>query len=371
MHLLSLMIPLSSARAAAAGSRTLASAAVPSRLRPWFAHGSSLGRDRAALAPADADEALRSGKFIPVTSRLESFTTRAEDGDSLRAVELSYADLPKNHLEAAHWAWIGRKGEDGDHVFAVEVPSAVVESACAGEPLERAPLRDVADRMTCPDEAALLSSARGLIHFHASNGFCQRCGQPTEPYKLGAARRCTDGDTCRSRTYPRIDPAAIMLVTSPVSVDGGAHALLGRKRGWPAGRWSTLAGFAEVGETLEEAVCREVYEEAGVAVLHESVRFVASQPWLFPQSLMIGFSAEAAPAEGADVDPATGLPRIAVDDEMEDCGWFAREYVRERLDRGAISLVARTEGTPAEEFHIPGKVSMAHLLISEWARADA
>uniref|UniRef100_A0A7S2EJS9 NAD(+) diphosphatase n=1 Tax=Trieres chinensis TaxID=1514140 RepID=A0A7S2EJS9_TRICV len=151
-----------------------------------------------------------------------------------------------------------------------------------------------------------------------------------------------------------------MLVTSPC----GRYALLGRKANWPRGRYSTLAGFAEVGETLEECCVREVREESGVAVDPGTVRFVASQPWPFPRSLMVGFRATAAAA--AEV-PAAALPEVRInEDEMEDVRWFRRDFVARRLGGGSTALTFEPSDEEAE-FHIPGKASLARILITEWA----
>jgi NADH pyrophosphatase NudC (nudix superfamily) len=121
-----------------------------------------------------------------------------------------------------------------------------------------------------------------IIEFHRSHKFCSRCGHGTVSAKAGGCRQCMNDNCSRrgsTRVYPRIDTATIMLITSSC----GEYALLGRKRAWPSGRYSTLAGFTEVGETLEHCVVREVREESGIRVDLNSVAFVASQPWPFPR----------------------------------------------------------------------------------------
>jgi NAD+ diphosphatase len=338
-------------------------------IRPWFTHGTSLSRDRSLLRPLA--DCLKRGRFVPVTERIESFTVASGNG-SRALVELTHEQLPDGHLESPRtdWAWIGRR-QNGEDVFAVSLGEPAVRAVVADEPalggtLSCAPLRNVADTLVCMDEAAILSSARGYLHFHSVNRFCAKCGKPTAPTKAGGARVCTNS-ACGHKVYPRVDPAAIVLVTSPASVDGRAQALLGRKKIWPQGRFSTLSGFAELGESIEEALCREVEEESGVRVKPGSLQFACSQPWLFPQSLMVGFVAEAEP----DALRPSELPGVAVDDqELEACGWFSREYVAERLGGGAVSLVAETQGTAAAEFHIPGPVSLANVLISHWAAGE-
>ncbi len=157
-----------------------------------------------------------------------------------------------------------------------------------------------------PEEAGLLAYARALSVWRARHRHCGVCGAPTLPASAGHVMRCTDSQ-CGEEFFPRIDPAIIVLVTA------GDHALLGRQRSWPPGRYSTLAGFVEPGESLEDAVAREVHEETGVRIRH--ARYFASQPWPFPSSLMLGFhaSAERVP------------PRL--DHELEDARWFAASEI--------------------------------------------
>ena len=151
------------------------------------------------------------------------------------------------------------------------------------------------------DEAHLLAYARALIVWRSRQRHCGVCGAGTHPRNAGHVLVCTNKD-CGSEFFPRIDPAVIVLVTD------GSRALLGRQASWPAGRYSALAGFVEPGESLEEAVVREVEEESGVQA--RNVRYFASQPWPFPASLMVGFHAEATAGE------------IKLDGELEDARWF-------------------------------------------------
>jgi len=157
------------------------------------------------------------------------------------------------------------------------------------------------------DEAGLLSYARALSIWRKRSGFCGYCGSKTRRMEGGHILVCT-GETCESEQYPRVDPAIIVLVTD------GNRALLGRQASWPKERYSCLAGFVEAGESLEDAVAREVYEEAGVTV--RDVEYHSSQPWPFPSSLMLGFSAFAS---------STRITRI--DQELEDVQWFSREEI--------------------------------------------
>lgn len=160
--------------------------------------------------------------------------------------------------------------------------------------------------MLPPDSASLLAYARALTHWRARHGFCGVCGSRNVPTRAGHVMRCTRAE-CGTETFPRLDPAIIVLVTDP----SGERALLGRQATWPAGRYSTIAGFVEPGESLEDAVMREVAEETGVDVA--GVRYESSQPWPFPSSLMLGFRAVAR-SESISLR----------DGELEDARWFTR-----------------------------------------------
>ena len=218
------------------------------------------------------------------------------------------------------------------------------------------PLREFGDMLECTDDAAILASSYGLAQFHTMHPFCNLCGSKTKMIRVGAARSCTN---CQTRIYPRINVATIFLITH------GDYALLGRKAFWPKGRYSTLAGFLDVGETLEQCIVRETLEESGVHVDISSVTFDSSQPWPFPNSFMIGFRAEALHNKN---DP-TLLPSIQVDEcEMEDVKWFHKDYVAARLQGGSTALEEYQSLSEAEqEFHIPGKASLARILITKWA----
>lgn len=218
-------------------------------------------------------------------------------------------------------------------------------------------LREFGDSLQASHDAGILATANGLVEFHKSHGYCSYCGGRTKSTKAGASRTCTN-EGCRKSVYPRIDSAAIMLVTSPCE----NYALLGRKRSWPMGRYSTLAGFCEVGETLEECCQRETFEESGVVIEPKSIRFAASQPWPFPRSLMVGFRAKAmASSAGAT------LPEIVVDtNEMEDIRWFAKDFVKESLKLNGSTALTFQPDEDESKFHVPGKASLARFLIKEW-----
>jgi NAD+ diphosphatase len=190
----------------------------------------------------------------------------------------------------------------------VELPAELAPE----QPGERfAELRPLASELPA-NEAGLAAYARALNLWRHGHRFCGRCGTATTASRAGHARHCP---ACDQYSFPRLDPAVIVLVHD------GERALLGRQATWPPGRFSTIAGFVEPGETLEDAVCREVYEETGVAV--REVAYHSSQPWPFPASLMLGFTARA-------------LPSIPVlhDGELEEAGWFSRAQLRS----GAVLL---------------------------------
>ena len=157
------------------------------------------------------------------------------------------------------------------------------------------------------EEAALLAYARALGAWRGRQLHCGVCGSPTAPTHAGHCLRCSN-PACAQEFFPRLDPAIIVLVSD------GERALLGRSPSWPPRRYSTIAGFVEPGESLEDTVLREVLEETGVAV--HNVRYHSSQPWPFPSSLMLGFFASAAPGSA-----------VRVGGELEDARWFTRAQV--------------------------------------------
>ena len=183
------------------------------------------------------------------------------------------------------------------------------------------------------EEVALYGAARSLVHWHARHRFCSVCGAGTGPVKAGWARKCSD---CGAEHFPRTDPVAIMLA------EHRGRVLLGRQHSWPPGRYSALAGFIEPGETIEEAVARELYEEAGVRV--HDVRYVMSQPWPFPSSLMIACVAQAED-DALTLDPT----------EIEDAFWCDADGVRAAL-----------AGDPDAPFLAPPPMAVAWHLLDRW-----
>ena len=180
------------------------------------------------------------------------------------------------------------------------------------------------------DEANLVAHARALVIWHGVQGYCGRCGTRTRAESGGNTRVCTD-DGCGLRLFPRVDPAIIVLVHDR------DRALLGRQPSWPAERYSTIAGFVEPGESLEDAVAREVREETNIEV--GDVRYHSSQPWPFPSSLMLGFTADAR-SEAIEL----------VDGELEDARWFTHKEL--------------SSGFPK----LPPRLSIARRLVDDWMR---
>ncbi|WP_405061244.1 NAD(+) diphosphatase [Kribbella sp. NBC_01505] len=212
---------------------------------------------------------------------------------------------------------------DGRAVFAVLVAGEADESYAGLRELGLV----LGDR-----EAGIAVHAIGLAHWHAVNTHCANCGEHTVVVEAGHVRDCPN---CGMHHFPRTDAAIIVLVT-----DDEDRALLGRNGAWPEGRYSTLAGFVEPGESLEAAVRREVFEESGVVVGSE-VLYAGSQPWPFPSSLMLGFYAKAIGTE------------IEVDgDEISDAKWFTREDLRALVEAGTMAL--------------PGNISISRRLIEGW-----
>ncbi|AVT37298.1 NAD(+) diphosphatase [Plantactinospora sp. BB1] len=205
----------------------------------------------------------------------------------------------------------GRRLDDVRPVFAVDLSDLSDEEALAAVGADRTmDVRRLVHRLD-PAEAAVLGYARGLCHWHRNQRFCGTCGSPARSVQGGAARQCTG---CDQVLFPRISPAVIMLVELP---GPPARCLLARHAGAGEDSFALLAGFLEVGESLEDAVRREVAEEAGLAV--DSVRYFGSQPWPFPSGLMVGFFATARD-EMTTVDG----------EELLETRWFSRAELRDR-----------------------------------------
>jgi NAD+ diphosphatase len=280
---------------------------------PYVDRSSELRKDAAWLAQAlDAAET----RFVPVW-RSRSLV---RIGTTPGAVLLQRETLVQFDPSAA--ILLGRF--QGRPVFAVELDTP--EPPTLADAAEFADLRTTGGLLPA-DEAGLLAYARAMVYWRHRHRWCGTCGAPTAPASAGHVMRCT---ACDTDYFPRIDPAIIVLVSD------GERALLGRQASWPAGRYSTIAGFVEPGESLEDAVVREVREETGAHVL--DVAYHSSQPWPFPSSLMIGFLAS---ASGGD-------PIVRHDAELEDARWFSRAEIA----AGGVGL--------------PPPQSISFRLIAEW-----
>lgn len=188
------------------------------------------------------------------------------------------------------------------------------------------------DRLSPVERSAALTAV-ALDNWHSTHPCCARCGRATTVQRAGWMRRCPDDG---SEHFPRTDPAVITLV-----VDSDGRALLGRRAVWPAGWFSTLAGFVEPGETFEQAVVREVAEESGVVVDVDRVEYRGSQPWPFPASIMVAFTAR-----------THRQPTAPDGDEIAETAWFSRGEFRAAAQAGSL--------------RVPPKVSVAHRLIEDW-----
>ena len=191
-------------------------------------------------------------------------------------------------------------------------------------------LRDI-NPIVSSFEGSLLAYSLGVSNWHNKNSFCSNCGHKTIITKAGHQRNCLN-EKCLNIHFPRTDPAVIMLIYKDDKI------LLGRQKVWPSGMYSTLAGFVETGETIENAVRREVLEEAGIKI--KNIQYHSSQPWPFPASIMLGFYAEAS------------TTKITLDEnEVEDVQWFSRKEV--------INFSHQNK-------FLPRKISIARRLIDDW-----
>lgn len=230
-------------------------------------------------------------------------------------------------------------GLDGDRGCFAEVPRMLDGSTAPPNPR----LWQAIASLDSADLAAW-GGARSLVDWHTRHRFCARCGAPTRLAKGGWQRTCTS-ESCGAEHFPRVDPVTIMLVEHEGSL------LLGRQPRFPAGHYSALAGFVEPGETIEEAVTREVLEEAGVRV--RDVSYVMSQPWPFPSSLMMGCHAF-----------ALGRDLVIDTSELEDARWFTRDEVAEALS-------ASLQGKGGAAFGAPPAIAVAHQLLRWWLERTA
>ena len=301
--------------------------------RPNSYTGSPLDRaaqrrdDTAWIAAALED----TGSLFAPVWRARNLMRGVADGRP-EAVYLSGEAAAALRMAGGPWAFLGLLADTA--LFAVDVSAVddplplLSESLSVFEDLRNVP------GLLPPGDASVLAHARGVMHWRNRHGFCGVCGGACEAKSAGHVMRCI---VCEAQHFPRTDPAVIMLVTR------GGYALLGHSQRFPrATMYSTLAGLVEPGESLEEAVAREVREEAGVVV--GRVHYHSSQPWPFPASIMLGFYAEGL-SEQITIDP----------DELRDARWFSRGEIRGHAARG---------------FHLPRPDSIARRLIEDWVAAE-
>jgi NAD+ diphosphatase len=283
---------------------------------PYLDRAAHLRQDPAWFAAALADERSRA---IPVWNSRNLIA----EGDIPRAVYVELSRVPPERLNGTDLVLLGRFGDTS--FFTYEIESIEPPRVLPGTRFED--LRLVASLLPI-DEAGLLGYARAIISWRRRHRFCGTCGAKTVAAKSGHVLVCSD-PSCRHEQFPRIDPAIIVLVSD------GERALLGRQASWPIGRYSTIAGFVEPGESLEDAVAREVLEETGIEV--DRIEYHSSQPWPFPASLMLGFTAHAVTSEVH-----------LRDQELEDARWFSRADI---ASTGAL---------------LPPRQSISFRLIEHW-----
>ncbi len=286
---------------------------------PYIDRRSEAREDAAALAAIRADPDTRYVLSVGGQQLLHA----AEADHSARVAFLCRDDAIVRNTDAQDLVLLGHF-RDAWYVL-IDLPADSPVTLPPATAL--AELRPLAALLPAP-ESALLAYARGLSLWRSRQRFCGVCGNPTRPIRGGHVLRCSHPQTPHD-FFPRIDPAIIVLVSA------GDRALLGRQASWPPDRYSTIAGFVEPGESLEDAVIREVHEETGVEV--DEVHYHSSQPWPFPASLMLGFRATAGARQ-----------QIRRGSELEDVQWFSRAD----LLSGRVLL--------------PPPQAIAHRLISAW-----
>jgi len=281
--------------------------------------------DAAALAADPAAGAYVVGGEFIVTRK------REPGGDPLFALAEARAFAPPRES-----VFLGLR--DGAPRFGIGIDAAAADALKGRDDLLVTDLRSIAVQgLVASEHLPPLAEAKAMLAWHARHRFCANCGAPTDLAEAGWKRHCP---ACRAEHFPRTDPVVIMLAVR------GEKCLLGRSARFAAAMWSCLAGFIEPGETIEEAVRREVREEAGIVC--GRVGYFASQPWPFPMSLMIGAHAEALTTEIA-VDPA----------ELEGARWFDRE-------EAALMLLRRHP----EGLGTPPPVAIAHHIIRAWVEGE-
>ena len=261
-------------------------------------------------------------------------------------VYLAPHEVPPLAADDEQVALLGLVGEQAVFAFDISHIDAPLDRPELSGRGDFVDIRDVGSLLSRAD-AQLMVLARALFYWHRRHAYCGVCGAPTLSGEAGHVRVCTN-PPCGTTHFPRTDPAVIMLVTD------GDRCLLGRRPGRQNFMYSTLAGFVEPGESLEEAVAREVMEETGIVATN--IRYAHSQPWPFPANLMLGFYADA------------GTTDIRLNpDELADARWFTRDDVAELMAVRDRNEAERLGGA----LHLPRPVSIARRLISEWLEGRA
>ncbi|WP_247236743.1 NAD(+) diphosphatase [Telluribacter sp. SYSU D00476] len=253
-------------------------------------------------------------------------------GDPLQSVYMSYDQAAPMLTDSAPLIFLGVLEGIPHFAFALPDEAPVDTLFPAGQQFKD--LRDIGVLLT-QDEGSLYAYARALVHWHRTHQYCGRCGSKTISQEAGHVLQCTN-PACALRHFPRTDAAIIVLITYQ------EHCLLVRQSVWPEGMYATVAGFLEPGESLENAVAREVMEETGLELEH--IEYHSSQPWPFPASIMIGFTAQATTMEYK-------LDQL----EIEQAIWVTREELSVKLKEGTLKL--------------PPPLSIASRLIDDWFRA--
>jgi NAD+ diphosphatase len=269
-------------------------------------------------------------RYLLLDAAGEAFLCR--DSEALRWLDV---DERERWLGELHASLLGMAHERPHFLLVVDDPARIDELETALD-ARRVSLRRAGLQLPA-DEAGLFAYAKGLSHWQRETRYCAHCGAPLLLVAAGHRAQCTNAD-CARLHFPRTDAAVIMLVEH----DGAC--LLGRQAGWPPGRYSTLAGFIEPGEALEDAVRREVAEEAGVIV--DEVQYYSSQPWPMPASLMVGFIATAASRQ---------IKRR--DHELEDARWFTPQQIVDGITDGS--------------FVPPTQLSISYRLLAHWLQLRA
>lgn len=301
-----------------------------------FARAAERRTDAGWVSAAAADPGCRAlvatSKGVPLGPRENPGPVVVSLADALAATATDPDDAIMLGIDA-----------DGLALFAVDAEHTTEDAlrALLGDQARMSFLRDAAMRLSATD-AGLLAYAQAILSWQRTHRFCGVCGTATVSTDAGHARRCPRDGTMN---HPRTDPVVIAVV-----VDGD-RMLMGRQPSWPKGRYSALAGFVEPGESLEDAVAREIDEEAGIAVA--DVRYHSSQPWPFPGSLMVGFLATYAGGEANTRD-----------EELEDVAWFSREEIQAATAEDGWE--DSDPPAPNPGLLLPPRIAIARRLVEGW-----